>query len=386
MQQGAAPSPTQGRAAEPADAPPKQVAQALEQLGQAGRLIADVRIGADRLLEALFFVGDKPHHQHSAKCLSLILKEESLMRHHLQNLRAMGRQLEESGVLNESLRARSNSWGLHMPLVCPDGAVVAYAWKRQLAGQAGASAVDRTRTCRLALKAFTDQKRRFFPHLADDSIVGSALKKHCSPQPISHEEFSEQKTLGDILTHLEEDVPNLQTFTYQRLDWLKRASSLSSLAGMAPTELSQNHGFPNTRNWRQVISLHTAGSMDPAAVAFFSSDEGGTGSCLHAWSFSSHHVFRHISEHAFMALQYFASLGLRLPNTVHESVQQVREATVDGQAIRFGIASRKTPVPKLPLWRKFVEELILPELPLRSYSDFSHELLFGGIICTPVEY
>lgn len=53
--------------------------------------------------------------------------------------------MEDSGVLNESLRSRSNSWGLHMPLVCPDGAVVAYAWKRQLAGQAGASAVDRTR-------------------------------------------------------------------------------------------------------------------------------------------------------------------------------------------------------------------------------------------------
>lgn len=57
----------------------------------------------------------------------------------------LGKQLEESGVLNDSLRSRSNSWGLHMPLVCPDGAVVAYAWKRQLAGQAGASAVDRTR-------------------------------------------------------------------------------------------------------------------------------------------------------------------------------------------------------------------------------------------------
>ena len=56
-----------------------------------------------------------------------------------------GKQLEESGVLSESLLSRSNSWGLHMPLVCPDGAVVAYAWKRQLAGQAGASAVDRTR-------------------------------------------------------------------------------------------------------------------------------------------------------------------------------------------------------------------------------------------------
>lgn len=58
---------------------------------------------------------------------------------------SLGKQLEDSGVLNESLRSRSNSWGLHMPLVCPDGAVVAYAWKRQLAGQAGASAVDRTR-------------------------------------------------------------------------------------------------------------------------------------------------------------------------------------------------------------------------------------------------
>lgn len=38
-----------------------------------------------------------------------------------------------------------------MPLVCPDGAVVAYAWKRQLAGQAGASAVDRTRLVQWSL-------------------------------------------------------------------------------------------------------------------------------------------------------------------------------------------------------------------------------------------
>ncbi|CAH8294587.1 unnamed protein product [Eruca vesicaria subsp. sativa] len=73
----------------------------------------------------------------------------------------LGKKLEESGVLTESLRLRSNTWGLHMPLVCPDGAVVAYAWKRQLAGQAGASAVDITR---LSLKAFTDQKRCFPSH------------------------------------------------------------------------------------------------------------------------------------------------------------------------------------------------------------------------------
>ncbi|KAL8520831.1 hypothetical protein ACS0TY_011401 [Phlomoides rotata] len=293
MQQAAAPPPTQQAAPATGDAPPKQVAQALDQLGQAGRLIADVRLGADRLLEALFFVAEKPHHQHSTKCLNLILKEESLMRHHLQNLRAIGRQLEDSGVLNDSLRSRSNSWGLHMPLVCPDGAVVAYAWKRQLAGQAGASAVDRTR---LALKAFTDQKRRFFPHLVDDSVVGSATKKLCSPLPISHEEIVDHKTLGDILSHLEKDIPNLQAFTYQRLDWLKRASSLPS-ANESSTEPSKDlSGFQSTSKWRQsstinaaekaavielllppvfraVVSLHTEGSLDPDAVAFFSPDE-----------------------------------------------------------------------------------------------------------------
>ncbi|KAL0372787.1 UNVERIFIED_CONTAM: Mediator of RNA polymerase II transcription subunit [Sesamum calycinum] len=309
MQQAAAPPANQDATAAAGDAPPKQVAQALEQLGQAGRLIADVRLGADRLLEALFYVAEEPHHQHSAKCLNLILKEESLMRQHLQNLSAIGgylcvsvsidllaRQLEESGVLNDSLRSRSNSWGLHMPLVCPDGAVVAYAWKRQLAGQAGASAVDRTRS-----------KRRFFPHLAEDSVVESAMKKHCSPLPISQEELTDQKTLADILSHLEKEVPNLQAFTYQRLDWLKRASSLPSAANESSTESSKEHSFPSTSKWvqssisthapdkaavielllpsvfRAVVSLHTAGSMDPDAVAFFSPDE----------------------EHASMALQYF---------------------------------------------------------------------------------
>ncbi|KAL0409053.1 UNVERIFIED_CONTAM: Mediator of RNA polymerase II transcription subunit [Sesamum radiatum] len=209
MQQAAAPPANQDAAAAAGDAPPKQVAQALEQLGQAGRLIADVRLGADRLLEALFYVAEEPHHQHSAKCLNLILKEESLMRQHLQNLSAIGRQLEESGVLNDSLRSRSNSWGLHMPLVCPDGAVVAYAWKRQLAGQAGASAVDRTRH-----------------HLCP-------LLQMKAPQ-------SHQKSIA-----------------FQ----------------------AQANGYKA----QAVVSLHTAGSMDPDAVAFFSPDE----------------------EHASMALQYF---------------------------------------------------------------------------------
>ncbi|KAK2655399.1 hypothetical protein Ddye_008451 [Dipteronia dyeriana] len=41
---------------------------------------------------------------------------------------------------------RKNFWSYNVhQVVCPDGAVVAYAWERQLAGQAaGASAINRT--------------------------------------------------------------------------------------------------------------------------------------------------------------------------------------------------------------------------------------------------
>ncbi|KAF3666374.1 Mediator of RNA polymerase II transcription subunit 27 [Capsicum annuum] len=307
------------------DAPPKQVAMALERLGQASRLIAYVRLGADRLLEALF-VAAQP--QHSSKPLHLILKEEASMRQHLQDLRSVGRQLEDSGVLNDSLRSRSNSWGLHMPLVCPDGAVVAYAWKRQLAGQAGASAVDRTR---LALRAFNYQKRRFFPHL-DTSCGGEGATKKLRGSPSSdQEETCEPKTVSEVLTHLKKEVPNVITFSYQRLDWLKRATSLPSSTSENSIELSKDNTFQSTRTLRQgssddvapdkvamiellipsvfraIVSVSPAGSLDPDAVAFFSPDEGG--SYVHARGFSIHHVFRHITEHAAMALQHFTGVG-----------------------------------------------------------------------------
>ncbi|KAK0588008.1 hypothetical protein LWI29_032799 [Acer saccharum] len=114
-----------------AEATPKQVAVALDsvRIGDLGfryfgsrqtRLIADIRLGADRLLEALF-VAAQPHQ--SSKPLNLFINEDASMRQHLHDLRSI------------------------------DGAVVAYAWKRQLAGQAGASAVDRTR---LALTLMMD--------------------------------------------------------------------------------------------------------------------------------------------------------------------------------------------------------------------------------------
>jgi mediator of RNA polymerase II transcription subunit 27 len=157
--------------------------------------------------------------------------------------------------------------------------------------------------CRLALKAFTDQKRRFFPHL-DDGLDGqsteSASKKHCGPQVLignHQEELSDYKTLSDILMHLEKEVPTLKIFTYERLDWLKRASSLPSSANETSMGTSKEHNFHSSNKlrpgslsavatekisviellfpsiFRAIVSLHPAGSIDPDSVAFFSPDE-----------------------------------------------------------------------------------------------------------------
>lgn len=75
--------------------------------------------------------------------------------------------------------------------------------------------------------------------------------------------------------------------------------------------------FPSV--FRAVISLHPAGSVYPDAVAFFSPDEGG--SFIHARGFSVHHVFRHITEHAAMALQYFT--GFNTETALHSLLQWV---------------------------------------------------------------
>lgn len=69
------------------DAPPKQVARAMDRLGRAARLVADVRIGADRLLEALL-AAEEP--RQANKSVQFILKEEASMRQHLQDLRTLG--------------------------------------------------------------------------------------------------------------------------------------------------------------------------------------------------------------------------------------------------------------------------------------------------------
>lgn len=85
----AAAVPARSQSDQTVEAPPKQVALAMDRLSQAGRLIADVRIGADRLLEALIIAASQPYNQ-SSKSLQLIVKEETSMRQHLQDLRTIG--------------------------------------------------------------------------------------------------------------------------------------------------------------------------------------------------------------------------------------------------------------------------------------------------------
>jgi mediator of RNA polymerase II transcription subunit 27 len=151
----------------------------------------------------------------------------------------------------------------------------------------------------LALKAFSDQKRRFFPHLDEDlnsQNTEPSAKKQCGPQVViaSHqEELSDCKTLSDVLARLEKEVPNLKILTYERLDWLKRASSLPSSATDSPMEALKGHSFHSSNRMKpsslgdvvvdkavvielcfpSIFRAVVSGSIDPDAVAFFSPDE-----------------------------------------------------------------------------------------------------------------
>ncbi|KAG0501202.1 hypothetical protein HPP92_001274 [Vanilla planifolia] len=209
-----------------------------------------------------------------------------------------------------------------------------------LLAKAGASAVDRTR---LALKAFTDQKRRFFPHLEDEAFgklsdgeIGLAKKSRISYGLMAEhkDELMEERKLSVLIDNLKLVAPDIRIFTYQRLDWLKRASTLSSPSNDHSADLSNENSFRIANNsrsisgnvvviaadhaavielhspsvFRAVVSLHPAGSMNPDAVAFFSTDEGGN--YVHARGLSIFQVFRQVTEHADKALQYFQSIDV----------------------------------------------------------------------------
>lgn len=154
---------------------------------------------------------------------------------------------------------------------------------------------------RLALKAFTDQKRRFFPHLEDENASNNepALKKPCFSHGVTdvkQNELIDSRSLSDILSCMEKEVPELKIFTYERLDWLKQASALPSQANENSIGALKEHSYHSPRMspgalgatpadkagvieliipsvFRAVVSLHPVGSVEPDALAFFSPDE-----------------------------------------------------------------------------------------------------------------
>ncbi|XP_042385778.1 mediator of RNA polymerase II transcription subunit 27-like [Zingiber officinale] len=282
-------------------APPKQVALAMERLASAARIIADIRLGADRLLEALLLSADDPQ-QSIDRVAQLLRKEDTSMRQHFNDLR---------------------------------GLVLGIAHAPCLPGWCSCCICMETTTCRTALKAFTDQKKRFFPHL-EDEVSGDGepenAKKWLDSQGsvrTRKADHKEKMSLFEVLKDLECEFPNIRIFTYQRLDWSKRASSLSSIVSENSDSFknqSLNHssytsaGVSNVAVvdqaaviellvpfiFRAVVSLHPAGSITPDALAFFSTDEGGN--YMHSRGVSVHHVFRHVTENADRALQYFLSV------------------------------------------------------------------------------
>ncbi|KAL9670160.1 hypothetical protein QQ045_007711 [Rhodiola kirilowii] len=239
------------------DAPPKQ----------AGRVIADIRLGVDRVLEALFVSSD--HHQTNTQ-VNLFVKEDAAIRHHLQDLHAIGWKLEESGVLNESLLSRICRLFAQMVLLLlmrGNGSLLARLVHQQLIG-----------------------------------LVSPLQELHCG-------------SLSGVLKHLEKEVPQMKIYTHQRLEWLKKAVALSSSSSLNEKLRTLKHlettAFVlHLQSYYQVqaralISLHSAGSMDPNAVSFFSPDERG--SYVHPRGVSAFHVFKHVTEQAAIAMQFFLS-------------------------------------------------------------------------------
>ena len=138
------------------------------------------------------------------------------------------------------------------------------------------------------MKAFRDQKRRYFPHLEEDEPDSRAAgaefaipKKLRSTHAMTlKENHIDQRSLFDILADFSNETTSVRISSYKRMDWLKRASSEALFAYedhsvKYPTESEQVSVVellvPSV--FRAVLSLHPAGSTGPDAVAFFSPDE-----------------------------------------------------------------------------------------------------------------
>ncbi|KAG0463924.1 hypothetical protein HPP92_019993 [Vanilla planifolia] len=129
--------------------------------------------------------------------------------------------------------------------------------------------------CRLALKAFTYQKRQFFPHLEDEAFgklsdweIGLAKKSRISYGLMAEhkDELMEERKLFVLIDNLKLVAPDIRIFTYQCLDWLKRASTLNDVVIVTDQAAVIELHSPSV--FRVVVSLHPVGSMNPDAMTF----------------------------------------------------------------------------------------------------------------------
>ncbi|KAI5070186.1 hypothetical protein GOP47_0014529 [Adiantum capillus-veneris] len=309
-------------------APPKQLAQAMEALSHAIRVIAEVRVGSDNILEALqrsSSLKSANSSSSSALASAFISRVADEVSASLDDLRATGKKLEALGVMNGAQQRfeEKHPWGLQVPLICSDGAIVAYSWKRQIAGQAAASAVERTR---LALKAFTDKKRRFFqryggPGAEEGNIMGHADKR-AKCWGGENDSSSQSSPLLDLLKLWQAaEGSGMIISAFSRLEWAKHKSAsalqkrklhtvyspsdsgakpgldASSIENVAILEVTVPAVF------KAVVLLFPSGSVTPDAVSLFSADEVCNNA--HMGSSSTHAVFRRVSECATSALHFF---------------------------------------------------------------------------------
>ncbi|XP_024396509.1 mediator of RNA polymerase II transcription subunit 27 isoform X1 [Physcomitrium patens] len=329
-------------------APPRHLANALDGLGRAVRHIADVRSGADLLLEALDAAAQvRSHGAGNKKPSDRIQKAADAMRIALDALRATGKELEAAGVLNGAQQRfeENGLWNSPVPFVAPDGWLVPYAWKRQIAGQAAATAYERAR---LALKAFTEQKRRFFPGLAATTTSVTGTKRPRSEG--SETTDTAEPSLPDLLRRIQPETQGMVVTPYERLAWVKKSnlkagmsttfasrvltsnSSLSVRHGNAgtpqqPPQAGVDNPTSSTRQAEKiavleasipsvlvaVVSVIPAGSLYPDAVALFSPAEAG--GHIQAWGVSQHKLYQRLSEH--------------VTATLHQLLQQDRTSALE---------------------------------------------------------
>lgn len=157
---------------------------------------------------------------------------------------------------------------------------------------------------RLALKAFGEQKKRFFSVVGDNGLGFKRARA-------GMEEPADDASLATVLRAIQSNAPGMAVTPFVRLEWGKRTSSMNlskvisdpsqALASLSSQSLSPVKLEPGTsptpsgaaattstptRNekvavlevtisgvLRAIISLHPMGSVYPDALAVFSPDE-----------------------------------------------------------------------------------------------------------------